>query len=164
MLNEDRMSVINVMLISVSYSQICIFHENLLEPFNEWLEVNTKQGFSWRDQSVSFDTIIDLGKARLSVCLDETITNTCVRAISVPFSVPKSGIVIVSSIENGTAINIFPGDYDLIFEITKIDFNNEELDCKLIFNQRSKDHPEIIVKDDLLNPSYPLSTGSSPAK
>ena len=45
-------------IIDVSYSQIAVFNSELENPFNDWTDQHVLQGFSWREESGSFKTLV----------------------------------------------------------------------------------------------------------
>jgi Competence protein J (ComJ) len=149
--------------LSVSYSQLAVFHSRIERPFNDWGKSHIKQGFSWREESVSFNTIIDSGKANLTVVLNGTVRFDCIRAISVPFFVPVAGDVEIASIDNSLTLKVTPGTYDLIFEIQNVDIYKDMVGIRLLFNDVSRPDAAILVADELLKPEFPLEMSARPA-
>lgn len=108
----------------VSYSQIAVFLRDLENPFNEWTEQQVRQGFAWRPGSVSFRTLQEFGKSRVeliesSFC--EFSQDKCVRAIEVPFELPRGKELELASISDSHVIPINPGTFQLRFEAFKDD-------------------------------------------
>ncbi|WP_162125711.1 competence protein ComJ [Pseudoxanthomonas wuyuanensis] len=103
----------------VSYSQIAVFRHDLQSPFNSWTDEQVRQGFSWRPGSVSFKVLIESGTCSLEIFdepFHEFSNKDCIRAIEVPFEVPKNGKVEIASISEGHIITISAGTVQLRFE------------------------------------------------
>ena len=45
--------------IHIVYPQICIFDFKIFDPFNDWSTKHIQQGFSWRNENVSFGPLQD---------------------------------------------------------------------------------------------------------
>lgn len=101
--------------IVLSYAQLCVFDAELEQPYNDWDDAHTAQGFSWRPGSVSFAVENSIH----SVAVDVTVRDLppdlvdSSTAIRVPFDVPPSGRVEVGSIMSGVEVAIPPGRYAL---------------------------------------------------
>jgi hypothetical protein len=143
--------------LSILYSTIAVFTAGLDHPFNDWTDRHVKQGFSWREESVSFSTLRDYGVAKVQVVMAGAveIAPDVSRAILVPFTVVESGKVEVTSIDRGKEVTLPSGNYALIYQ-AKVLNENEEL-CLLTFvPSREKIEPEILRADPQLLPEYPL--------
>jgi hypothetical protein len=147
---------------TVSYSQIAVFDGRLDQPFNDWSDTHVRQGFSWRPNSVSFRTIIDGGKAEVSV-EEKTklvVSSKCVRAITVPFVVVSDGQYEIATITESHPISLDPGNYQLVFETG----NREGVNwIRLSFVKDGDQAPSILVTDAELKPQVPLLMTAKPA-
>lgn len=108
---------------TVLYSQICVFDPALEAPYNEWTDAHNRQGFSWREGSVSFATSFDGGEIELVIELVKSLERdeSALCIIKVPFSVPDTGHVECGSIMSGLVTQIEPGEYCLMYS----DFGKE---------------------------------------
>lgn len=147
----------------VSYSQICVFDPDLVNPFNDWRPEHWQQGFSWRPATVSFRTLVESGITIVEVQTSNEfqIAPTAVRAILVPFEVNPEGVIEISSINRGRKIQMPHGKYTLIFEI-EID-NKGRNRCRFLFIRAETAKAQILRKDSNLSPIYPLTMESGPA-
>lgn len=103
-----------VMVLDVLYSQFSVFDANLEVPFNDWTDQHVKQGFSWRDGSVSFLTLDTDGPLEIDVKpVDSTVGGE--RVIAVPFKVPEHGRIEIATINQAAAVDMRAGDYRLLF-------------------------------------------------
>jgi hypothetical protein len=103
--------------VQLYYRQICIFDADLRDPFNDWSDAHTRQGFSWRPGSVSFGTISDSidYSLTLEIVPEPVQVSGALCAIAVPFTVPASGRVEVGGVMGGHALQLPPGHYRLFF-------------------------------------------------
>jgi Competence protein J (ComJ) len=129
-------------LISISYSQLCVFDAKLPEPYNEWQPQHNAQGFSWRPGSVSFATAVDRGACEVLVELSPTMPEIgdahCV--IAVPFDVPPDGEIEVGSIMSGVPLTVPSGPHRLFF----LDYGEEAKRLRLVFAPGDNQAPEVI--------------------
>lgn len=105
--------------IDVSYSQICLFESRLEHPFNGWSERHFSQGFSWRDCSVSFVTLLEDGYCEVNVYVDEPVPELgedVVRAFKVPLII-SDDMIEIGSISDTVRLPISPGTYVLQMEL-----------------------------------------------
>lgn len=109
----------------ISYSQIAVFIRNLDNPFNDWTEDEARQGFSWRPGSASFRTRQGAGKCQVEVIESsffEFNSEDCIRAIEVPFELPRRKEVEIASISDGQVVSVSPGKFQLRFEAFEHNF------------------------------------------
>lgn len=112
--------------LDVSYSQIAIFDSALSQPFNDWTNEHVCQGFAWRKGSVSFRTLLESGLHKVEVAVTENedrLSDSVIRAIEVPFTVPESGDIEVASISDGVHLQLPSGNYAL-----KVEFVDKYVD------------------------------------
>jgi hypothetical protein len=150
--------------LSVSYGQIAFFDPDLTNPFNDWTKRHVAQGFSWRQESVSFATFQDGGRLHVAVREDSQITlrHDTLRAIVVPFTVSPTGKVEATSISsNGRIIDIPPGRYALVFE-HGVDAS-DTMWCRLTFVAQESVEAAVLRADPELNPRVPLLLDAQPA-
>jgi len=147
--------------VDVSYSQIAVFNRDLENPFNDWSDEHVAQGFSWRDESVSFKTLIDAGPAVVEVVLAEGMpTRTGIRAISVPFTCSEGGQVEIASIADGRLTEIAIGNYQLLFETG---FAGNQNWCRFTFLPGGSMVPVILISDDEITRTADLVMRAVPA-
>jgi hypothetical protein len=149
--------------ISVDYGQVCVFDPNLEKPFNDWESIHNRQGFTWRDTSVSFAVFdqsawdFDLIVGKFNV----TLVHDFVRLIKVPFEI-KQNHVEIGSVINSTVYSMPAGIYKLYFGIKKP--TKRGFGGFLCFEPGAKPcGPEILVADDLLDPPEILCMTAKPA-
>lgn len=147
---------------NVSFSQIALFNAGLQNPFNNWSDLHVAQGFSWREGSVSFKTLIESGPIDVTFSLaHEFGPNTdAIRAISVPFLCDKQGSVEISTIIGGHRERLSAGPYQIVFE-TGLDGSYSW--CRFTAIPRGNLLPQILVSDRGLAPCYPLLMEVTPA-
>jgi len=147
----------------VTYSQIAIFNSDLDIPFNDWSDVQVKQGFSWREEAVSFRTLIDGAYTQVEVdsVMEFIPSPNSVRSISVPFLCNQSDGIEVATITSSMNIYFRPGRYQLVFETGLITDSESWCRFSLIMN-RNMD-PVILKLHNALSPEYPLLMGAAPA-
>jgi hypothetical protein len=102
----------------VLYAQVSVFVAGLRNPFNGWSQQHVEQGFAWRKESVAFKTIDETGDLFIRVLVrDEFVPQReSQRIIRVPFVVPESCMIEITSIADGRTIKVPAGDYSLYFE------------------------------------------------
>jgi hypothetical protein len=103
--------------IVLSYAQLCVFDADLEQPYNDWDEEHTAQGFSWRLGSVSSAVENNIGPVSVDLTVGDLPPHTVgsSTAIRVPFDVPPSGRVEIGSIMSGVEVAIPHGQYALYF-------------------------------------------------
>lgn len=149
----------------ITYSQLAVFDPDLEEPLNDWREVHVTQGFTWRENSVSFGLLIDIGRLPFEVRQADAI-ELCleaVRAIVVPFVVPPSGKVGLSDVVNEGMTTLPPGPYALVFETAFLTDDPEDGTwVRLTFVSDESATPAILRADDGLNPPEILDMHADP--
>lgn len=140
--------------IPVTYSQIAIFNSNLENPFNDWNDDQVNQGFSWRNESVSFKTLVN--DAVLRVEFDKvdrfTPAEGSERIISVPFKCNDEGEIEVASITDAQPISLEPGSYQVIFEAGSL----PDQWCRISVVANGDLDPKILLADSEIAPRHPL--------
>ena len=150
------------MNVLISYNQVCVFDSGLDEPYNDWSDNHVKQGFSWRDRSVSFgamensDTVLEI----VIPNSDPVVSADSFRAIAVPFVVPESGKITVGSIGDEHDLEIPPGTYKLVYELGR---KKAQPWCRLTFCTASDPKPEIILADDEISGHVDFDMKANPA-
>lgn len=131
--------------LDVSYSQIAVFNGNLDNPLNDWTDQHVAQGFSWRPESVSFKTLVEVGLVSVEARISKSLpTPSGTRAITVPFTCSEAGKVEIASIADGRDTSIPPGSYQLLFETGMSD---ETSWCRLTFIPNGSMVPQILIPD-----------------
>ncbi len=149
--------------IYVSYSQLAVFDPSLQNPFNDWEAAHVSQGFSWRSCSVSFRTLEEAGYMTINVQISERVEllGQTIRAIQVPFEVGAAGIVEVSSITDGTTVEVPPNSYALVFEHGVDD--QQQMWSRISFVPTEHAQAQVLRRDQELNPPTPLVMRANPA-
>ena len=132
-------------IIDMSYSQIAVFNSELENPFNDWTDQHVLQGFSWREESVSFKTLIDAGPMTVEVRKSaELPILDGIRAITVPFYCPTGKKIEIASIAQGHVVGIEGGIYQLVFEAG---YSDDECWSRFTFIPHGSQIPKILIAD-----------------
>ncbi len=146
----------------ISYSQIAIFDSSLENPFNDWNPVQVKQGFVWREGSVAFRTLDEVGGMKIDVrlCDEPEKSSHTIRSIKVPFKVPCGIDIEVGSITESKKLALPSGNYSLVFDTW---YDNRQMVCRFSFCKKMDMQPEVLILDQELDPQYPLDMNGIPA-
>jgi Competence protein J (ComJ) len=151
--------------LNISHGQICVFHSGIKNPFNDWTQQHIDQGFAWRDESVSFGTVIEAGVVSFSVettDYSKSLVPKVTRAVEVPFTVPESGAIEIASISDGILLDMVPGLYALRFEdisVVGTQFGN----CFFRFLRCAQPKPVVLHEDDVVRAPKVYLMSASPA-
>jgi hypothetical protein len=165
------------LVVPVVQGQISVHVKGLERPLNAWSEKAIAQGFSWREQSVSFLVFADCdGNVPVEVHVESEISlrSDAERAILVPFVVPDAGPIEVAGIyeERGHCVQIPPGRYCLVYQLGHAAKTRREartgpedtgLWCVLSFVPKDVCQPFVLRKDSELDPPDPLVLDGVPA-
>lgn len=162
------------------YTLFYVHNYGLEYPFNDLDDQHIAQGFSWRPESVSFESLNSSPYLAVEVHLEDEIRleDDTVRAILVPFSVTSSkGIVItdVTAADPGDeVVLILKGEYSLLFETGfREEFRNDPAYqgrslsllptwCRLTFIPQQSTQAKILRADEGLSPVDPLLMEANP--
>lgn len=102
----------------VTYQQVSVFDPSLTAPFNSWKDEHVAQGFSWRKESVGFATLDPDGRIEIDVRVAEKpiLDEGVIRAIVVPFELPRSGKVEIGTITESRALAAPAGMTGLLYQ------------------------------------------------
>lgn len=131
--------------IILSYSQICVFDPEMPSPYNDWGEIENRQGFSYRPQSVSFATELDCGPVSIlveQVEIEPMLFPGAKCVIRVPFTIQSSRKVEIGSIQSGKILTFDVGSYALYFVDYGINSNN----FRLIFHKACNAEVDILIE------------------
>jgi hypothetical protein len=152
--------------LEVSHSQIAAFDSKLAQPFNMWTKKHVDQGFAWRPGSASFRTIAG-GPHSIMLSAgsgekDAELSPDAIRIIQVPFNVPSSGLIEISSISDSSLVELPPGQYQLIYECSAPE---QGIVSRINLKFRMQDSPtfDVLRADDELSLTGELCTRASPA-
>tara|TARA_R110002096_G_scaffold197458_1_gene380800 strand:- start:97 stop:555 length:459 start_codon:yes stop_codon:yes gene_type:complete len=141
-------------IIDVSYSQIAVFNSELENPFNDWTDQHVLQGFSWREESVSFKTLIEAGPMSVEVRKSETLPiPDGIRAITVPFHIPVGKNLEIATITEGRVVGLAGGIYQLVFETG---YSDDLCWSRFTFIPDGSQIPEILIADDEIDSTKKL--------
>jgi len=144
----------------IFYSQLIVSDEAIAPVPSDWTERHVAQGFTWGPGTVSFGTLGDVGDLRVEVRVagDPEALPDAARAIVVPFSVSPPGHVTLSDCVNEETVGVPAGEYALLFEIGRLnqERGKEAEWCRLTFAPRRDARPEVLRRDGMLSPEYPL--------
>lgn len=107
-----------VLQIYLSYSQLCVFLSSLTQPFNDWSDRSFSQGFTWRDGSASFRSLLEDGDHQINIFIDDPVPELApnvVRAFKVPFET-LDGYIEIASVSDSIPLEIPVGKYALQIE------------------------------------------------
>lgn len=146
----------------VSYAQIAFFDGTLPKPFNNWTEQHVKQGFAWRQGSVSFKTLIASGEMNVEfVCVTHfSPAINSMRTISVPFSCRHEAKIEIATITDSKSVKLDFGHYQLVFETGQLD---NKYWCRFTAVRHGTLDPMILVRDSEIDPVFPLIMEAVPA-
>jgi len=151
--------------LSLPYSQVAVFRADLENPFSDWTDENVRQGFVWREESVSFRTLAEDAEHLIRVdvldCLPDLNPRT-VRAIEVPFEVPPAGDIEIAGIMAGEALTLDPGRYQLCAEFIT-GGNSSPFEIHFSFARGQPERFAILTKDAELDPPEQLIVGGHAA-
>ncbi len=149
-------------VVDVSYSQIALFDGRQQSPFNDWSDRHILQGFSWREGSSSFKTLIESGPMAVEIATfgRVALADGSTRAISVPFRCDEGARIEVATITESHPIDLAPGQYQLVFETG---VSSEGCWSRFAFIRDGDMQPRLLVEDRELDPTYPLLMDAEPA-
>src|SRR5262245_14996753 len=104
--------------LSISCSQIVVFDSAMACPYSMWTEQHVRQGFAWRERTVSFRTIASDGRHLVELTISSRnpeLSPDAPRIIQTPFYVPPSGTVEIASVADTFPLELPPGMYALRF-------------------------------------------------
>ena len=141
-------------VIEISYNQLAIFPSSLNDPFNDWTDVHISQGFTWRNNSVSFE-ILENGPLEIKIVNTKSFNENVnsIRIIRVPFTVNENNIEI-ASISDSKIIILEKSEYSIYFSLLP---NNK---CEICFI-KEKEKPKIFKMIDKPIPEKLLMSSNS---
>ncbi|NUP96518.1 MAG: hypothetical protein HUU28_10190 [Planctomycetaceae bacterium] len=105
-------------VLEVSYGQLALFDSRLAQPFNDWTDAHVRQGFSWRNGSVSFATLEASGLIEITVGRPARSSAELAapeRSIRVPFTVPVHGELELATLSGSIRLQLAGGEYAATF-------------------------------------------------
>lgn len=149
--------------VPVFYSQLAVFAYGMSSPFNDWEEQHVRQGFTWREGSVSFAVPGFVSEVDLEVTLGRNTapSRSMRRAIVVPFHVAGGCGVEVGSIAQTFEVEIPDGEYGLLFELA-YEHGSDLAGARFSFAEKC-DAPRIIENDSTLSAVGGFLMRASPA-
>jgi hypothetical protein len=142
-----------------SYSQFFVYDQSVKVPECDWTARHFNQGFARRESSVSFGTLLEFGRAELSVRLGAfKESRDYQRVIAVPFLVTSGRIVVggPEEFDNDRSFALKQGHYCLVAAQHVTGDDNEDIRLFLELRDSPLAHSEIIIADETLNPMMPL--------
>ncbi|MDF2648872.1 MAG: competence protein [Paenibacillus sp.] len=151
----------------VSYSQIAVYNKNMENPFSNWTEHHIKQGFAWREGTVSFCTLDDvMSEIEVSIEVKVSQIEESIRSIVVPFEVKTEGITISSILSKQYDYEIPKGLYELLFQaipLKAVENGKPKVRYAFHFVACHNPNPIILKNDEELSPKIPLHMIAEPA-
>ena len=150
--------------LTVLYSQIAVLDTAITNLFNDWTDRHVKQGFAWREGSVSFATLEGGGKHQVEVVVtseDVELSPEAARIIQVPFK-STSGTIEIASISDEASVDLPAGMYSLRFECFPAQ-NGQEPKVRLVFRRTESPTFEVLRADPELSLDGELLLTASPA-
>ncbi|WP_047154055.1 competence protein ComJ [Aneurinibacillus tyrosinisolvens] len=154
--------------LTISYSQIAIFNKGMDTPFSDWKDEHVKQGFAWREGTVSFGTLAD-DTCEIEVSLNDEVnaSEQAVRSIVVPFQVGEKGVTVSSILSKQYDFDIPHGIYELLFEAVPLEppSANGMFKVRYVFRFTPSAAPKqrVIKHDAELSPPEELVMKAEPA-
>ncbi|YCA41968.1 competence protein ComJ [Bacillus sp. JZ8] len=113
--------------LTVSYSQLVLYHNGIKEPYLEWKEVDLKQGYISQNGILSIETLSNTTcEVSVRVINEYKTINESVRSFSLPFEVLEDGIMISSVGQKGLFFDIPQGSYSVHFDALPLEPSNAE--------------------------------------
>lgn len=137
-------------ILMVTYGQISVFQEKILQPFNDWQQGHVDQGFAWRDGCVSFRSLEESGQHLIVVSVSSEspeLDDAAIRSIKVPFEVPSDGMIEIASISDSVSLELPAGTYSLRCDLFKEDSDGLSR-IQLSFSRCSHPIFEIVRADE----------------
>lgn len=107
--------------VMVNYGQVTVHLPSIERPGHEWGDAELEQGFAWSPGIVSLGVPEHCEDCRVEVLVAPaaTLSPDAISAVSVPFTIPASPI-LVGSVFHFDEVAIAPGDYTLVTEILPV--------------------------------------------
>jgi hypothetical protein len=139
----------------VSYSQVMIYDKSVQLPGCDWTETHSNQGFARREGTFCCGTLIDCGKANITVYLGAIdALDKYERVIETPFKAHTGKIGVEGPdeypIERGFQIE--PGIYNLTVAQKFVDEGMVKVDVYFQWIDKPLTKSAILLQDDDLNP------------
>jgi hypothetical protein len=154
--------------LTISYSQLAVFHSGLKHPFPDWKPEHVAQGFAWMDGSVSFGTLSDSTceiKVEQAGQVEEK--EEAVRSIVVPFTVGEETVSVASVMSAELRYPLPPDRYELVFHAIPLEKVSDSglfrVRYELVFVKSDTPRARILKQDAELNPPDPLVMEAKPA-
>lgn len=141
-----------------SYSQFFIYDAGLNNPACAWTEAHSRQGFARREGVVAVGTLLEFGKAQVSLEFCEPSLASFERVVSVPLEF-KSGAIAVDGPEETPGARKLPienGHYRATIAQKRNDDTEEEIKIWLEKVDVPLRRSELIVIDEGLDPPATL--------
>ncbi|WP_244067537.1 competence protein ComJ [Bradyrhizobium sp. Ce-3] len=150
----------------LSYGQLSVFASSLKDPYNDWTEQHSSQGFTWRPGSVSFRSMVEAGQHAAEIHVVNhaaPVHPDAVRAVEVPFEVPADGAIEVGSISETIPLKLPPGSFLLRCEFFQPSGTNEDERVRLTFAKKDTPRFAVVRADPELSVGNELLTTARPA-
>jgi len=143
-----------------SYNQFVVYDGSVSMPGCIWTDLHVRQGFARRESVVCFGTILEFGKAHLTVFFGPYAENRKhQRAISTPFDSPTGKVLIEGPEESETNrfVEIAPGHYRVTAAQLVADDDREEIELYFEKVSEPAQDSKIIIADEELEPPTKLA-------
>ncbi len=153
----------NVGLLEVSYKQISIFIYGLDNPFNDWSQINIKQGFTYRSESIGIMTLNDDGPIHVNVDTSLNIVPESVRILVLPFKIIGENGVEIATLTESSWIDIPDGEYSLIIQLGNDNITGNWCRFSLINANQFDSSPRYLKHDPEISVAEKFDLNAGPA-
>jgi hypothetical protein len=148
-----------------SYSQFFVYDAGIKNPACAWTEQHSRQGFARRAGVVAIGTLLEFGRADVTLVLGRPDLSSFERAVGVPLEI-KSGAIAVDGPDEDPGIRRVPiknGHYRAVIAQRRIDESAEVIRIWLEKVDVPVIRSELLIADNDLDPPSPLvETSTSP--
>jgi hypothetical protein len=141
-----------------SYSQFFVHDAGITNPACEWTEAHSRQGFARRDGVAAIGTLLEYGRAEVTLDFGSPQLHLFERVVAVPLEI-KGGAIAVDGPEEDSGVREMPiknGHYRATIAQRIINGSTEEIGIWLEELALPLEHSELLVVDEALKPQFPL--------
>jgi hypothetical protein len=141
-----------------SYSQFFVHDAGIKNPACAWTEAHSGQGFARRDGVVAIGTLLEHGRAEVTLDLGSPKWQLFERVVAVPLEI-KGGAIAVDGPEEDSGVREMPirnGHYRATIAQRIINDSAEEIAIWLEEVAVPLEHSQLLVIDGALKPQFPL--------
>lgn len=155
------MSDVIISKLPVAFAQLVLFDSEAESPFNDWDSRHTEQGFSLRDNSISFALSDRVTEVDISLSGTNIINNNAYLGIKVPIKIYGSSGISVGSLLYQKIVKYKPGIYTVAYSLYRTE--NNSVDRVLFGLTTGYSDPVILVNDGSITRVSNFIMTASPA-